>query len=344
MIRVISVCFLLSSEIGLSASLKPSDQQITVFSRAIDMVFADSFSRAYELIEEMPDTIPGRPIYHLLYGSVLHTEMLDSEDFAREKKFFTHIDSCVNYLKKWTDDNPEDPWGFLFLGSAYGYKSILHVHKKQWLKSLIDGLKAKGKFAKAIKLDSTIYDSYTGMGNYHYWSTVKLGKYIPFLPDNREKGLVELKLAADSSLFSRKPALAGLAWAMIQEKRYKEAILIGKALLEETYGGRNSLWILGGAYWRTGNLSQAAKHFKMLIDSFIATGNQNYYNLIFCRYRLGVCKFKLGQADKAKAEFKVLLSYDVSREVEKRHKKTYKKARQYLKKIDKIIKERKKSL
>ncbi len=344
MIRVISVCLILSFEICLAASLKPSQEQIKILSRAIDLVFADSFSRAYELIEEMPAADPERPIYHLLYGSVLHAEMLDSEDFAREKRFFTHIDSCVNYLKRWTDDNPDDPWGFLYLGSAYGYKSILHVHKKRWLKSLFSGLKAKGKFAKAIKLDSTIYDSYTGMGNYHYWSTVKLGKYIPFLPDNREKGLVELRLAADSSLFSRKPALAGLAWAMIQEKRYKEAILIGKTLLEETCGGRNSLWILGGAYWRTGNLSLSAKYYKMLIDSFTAADNQNYYNLIFCRYRLGVCKFRLGRADEAKAEFEGLLSYDVIREVEKRHKKTYKKARQYLEKIDELLKERKKSL
>ncbi|MEE9554728.1 MAG: tetratricopeptide repeat protein [candidate division Zixibacteria bacterium] len=344
MVRAFSVCLILSFEICLSASLKPSGEQIEVFSRAIDMVFADSFSQAYELIGEMPDTIPEKPLYHLLYGSVMHAEMLDSEDFTEEELFFDHIDSSIDFLKAWTDDNSDDPWGFLFLGSAYGYKSILHVHKKRWLKSLVNGLKARGKFSKAIKIDSTIYDAYTGLGNYHYWSSVKLGKYIPFLPDNREKGLTELRLAADSSLFSRKPALAGLAWALIEEREYREAIRIGEMFYGESGGGRNSLWILGGIYWRNGNLIRAAKYYNILLELFTRAGNQNNYNIIFCRYRLGVCAFKLGEINKATADFEAVLSREVTPEIEKRHKKTYKKARQYLEKIDKIVKERKKSL
>jgi tetratricopeptide (TPR) repeat protein len=334
MTRTVSVLLWLATSCW-SATLRPSPEQLTILSETVDYIFADRFRQAYGRCDRLNDTIPGRPIYHLVYAGVLHAEMFDAEDYGRGKTFIAHIDSSIKVLKKWTDDNPDDPWGYFFLGTAYGYKATWHGQKKSWLKSLIDGLKARGKFAKAIKIDSTLYDAYTGMGNYHYWSSAKLGRYIPFLPDNRDKGLEELRLAADSSLFSRKPAMLGLAWALINEKKFPDAVSMGNLLYEETSGGRASLWILGGAYWRMGNLRYAEKRYSELIESLQQAGEQNYYNLIFCRYRRGVCLYGMARHEPARREFEELMSYDVSEEVAGRHKKTYKKTREYIDKLEK---------
>jgi len=334
MIRILFCCLLFSAEICRSATLRPSDRQLSIFSRTVDLVFSDSFDQAYRQVEAFPDSLPGQPIYHLLYGSVLHARMLDCEDYADEKIFFVHIDSAISVLRDWVERNPHDAWGYFFLGSAYGYKSILLAQKHSWLKSLVNGLKAKTNFSRAIEINPTLYDAYTGMGNYHYWSTVKLGKYIPLIPDNREKGLGELQLALDSSLFSRKPARAGLAWAFIEEKKLTRALRIGTEMYKDTGGGRNSLWIMGGAYWRAGNLLQAADYYGKLIESFLKVGNQNYYNLIFCRYRRGVCLYGLGRDEQARFELESILSYEASKEVRKRHKNTYEKTREYLEKLE----------
>jgi tetratricopeptide (TPR) repeat protein len=318
-----------------SATLRPSQEQLVILSETVDYIFTDRFQHAYGSCDQLNDTIPGQPIYHLLYAGILHAEMLDAEEYGRREMFLGHVDSSIDALKDWTKENPDDPWGYFFLGSAYGYKATWHGQQKSWLKSLIDGLRAKGKFAKALKIDSTLYDAYTGIGNYHYWSSAKLGKYIPFLPDNREKGLAELELAADSSLFSRKPAALGLAWALINKKLFSKAIRIGRQLYEETSGGRASLWILGGVYWRMGNLSFTERYYGELIESLLQAGEQNYYNLIFCRYRRGVCLFGMGRYGPAKREFEELMSYNVSEEVARRQKKTYKKTREYIEKLQK---------
>ncbi len=344
MIRPLILLLILTFAKCHSATVEPSHDQIAAFSNSIAMVFSDSFVAAYDIVGDMTDTVPGKPIYHLLCAAVAHAEMLDAEDFSRERVFFGHVDTSVDLLEKWEKENPDDAWGQFFLGTAHGYKSVLYAQKKSWLKSLVAGLKAKGKFKKAIEIDPALYDAYTGMGNYHYWSTVKLGKYIPFLPNNRDKGILELKLAVDSSLFSSLPARAGLAWALIQEKEYKQAIEIGRRMEEETGGGRNSLWILGGAYWRTGNLNLAADYYSRLIDSFNATGNQNYYNLIFCGYRRGVCYFKMGRLKEAMRDFETILSYETSKKVKKRHKETFERTEDYLGKIEKIFKDKEKSL
>lgn len=335
MSRFLPVLIILAAGFCRAATLKPTDEQISIIRQTIDQVFADSFRQGYILAEQLPDTIPGRPIHSLLLASVMNAQMIDAEDYSRAKQFFSHVDSSIDILKDWVDRNPDDAWGLFLLGSAYGYKAIIHAQKGSWLKSLIDALKAKGRYSDALKLDPTLYDAYTGLGNYHYWSTVKLGKYIPFLPDNREMGLKELQISVDSSHFSTRPAEVGLAWALLEEKRVGEAMSLGKRLFQETGGGRNSLWIIGGAYWRMGNLPQAAEYYGDLMNSFLETGDQNYYNVIFCRYRRGVCFFGMGQHQRAKGEFETILSYEISREVKNRLKNIYKKTREYLDRIEK---------
>ena len=335
MIHFLLIYLGLSVQTTQLTSLKPSPEQLSVLSGTIDLVFVDNFDQAYFLAAQLPDTIPGRPIYHLLYGSVVHAEIFDSENYEKEKFFLSHIDSSINLLNKWVDHNPGDAWGIFFLGTAYGYKSLFYAQKQSSFKSLMSGLKSKGKFTDAIKLDPTLYDVYTGLGSYHYWSTVKLGKYLPFLPDNRQKGISELQIAIDSSLFSRKAAEVGLAWALMEEGKLTKASRIGLRMYNETRGGRNSLWILAGVYWRMGNLMLASKYYGQLVDSFLNTGHQNYFNLILCRYRRGLCLYGMGKEVEARYEFETILSYDASREIRKRHQGIYGKTKEYLEKIEK---------
>jgi tetratricopeptide (TPR) repeat protein len=341
MIRIFFLIVLLFYGIGRPASLRQSENQISLLSKTIDLVFADSFLQAYELAADFPDSSAGRPIYHLLIASVVHAEMFDAENYDKERIFKAHIDSCISVLNRWTGNNPDDPWGFFFLGSAHAYKSVRNTQMKKWLSAFIDGWRARGKFARALELDSTLYDAYTGLGNYHYWSSAILGKYLPFLPDKREQGLRELRLAADSSLFSGKPALTGLAWAYIHKKRMGRAVRIGIDMYNVTGGGRNSLWILGGAYWRMGNLPLAAQYYGELLKSFQSTGNQNYYNIVLCRYRRGVSLHGMGKDEEARSEFETILSYEVSRDIKKRLDKIYKKTRQRLEEMDRRSPERK---
>ncbi|UCC81089.1 MAG: hypothetical protein JSW64_06950 [Candidatus Zixiibacteriota bacterium] len=314
--------------------MRPDETRIARVMNIIDRVYSDSFETAYRLVEAINDTLPGKPIYNLIVASILHAEMTDLEDYSRKKDFFNRLDSSKKFFEDWTKRNPEDPWGFYFLGTVHAYKSMLHAQNKSWLKTLIEGLKARGKYSRALEIDPGLYDAYAGLGNYHFWSSVILRKYLPFLKDNSERGLSELRLAADSSYFSSRPAATGLAWALINRKRFQEASKIGMELYKESSGGRISLWILGSLYWQWGGLNKAANYYGELIESLNRLESQNYYGLVFCRYRKGVCLYLLRRYEDAEEEFKTLISYNVSKEVRDRHKKTFEKTREYLEKIE----------
>jgi tetratricopeptide (TPR) repeat protein len=317
----------------LAATLKPNGPELSNILKTVDYIFADSFSEAMTLAEGVGDTIPGQPIYHLLNASILHAQMMDGEDYSHEKEFMDNVDQASDALENWVDKNPQDAWGFFLWGSAYGYKAIWQAQKGSWFKSLLSGLKAKARFSDALELDSTLYDSYTGMGSYHYWSSIKLKKVFPFVSDNRELGLREMRLATDSSLISSKAAAIGYAWALLNERRYSDALKVANHLKETTVGGRGVLWLLGAIYWSSGNLKKASDCYGQLIESLEKLGNQNYYNLIYCRYRKGICDYGMRDFKSAKADFDAILAYDCSKAIKDRHKKTFQRTIEYLDKI-----------
>ncbi len=243
--RLIFILILAAITSSNGATLKPEEPELSILLKTVDYVFSDSFPEAFVTAAQINDTIPGQPIYHLLYASILHAQMMDGEDYSHEKEFMNHVDSANDALERWIDKNPNDAWGYFFWGSAYGYKSVWLGQKKSWLKSLLSGLKAKARFSDALRLDSTLYDSYTGIGSYHYWSSVKLKKVFPFVSDNRPEGLQELKLAMDSSLISSKAAGIAYSWALLNERKYSEALKIANHLNECIIWGTHNALVIG---------------------------------------------------------------------------------------------------
>ncbi len=327
---------LVLSSVSAAASLKPSDEQFLIIQQNVEYVFEDSFAQAYNKLSELNDTIEGQPIYRLIYSSILHAQMVDAEDDGQEKTLLQNLDSSIDILKKWVDNNPDDAWGLFFLGSAYGYKSVWYGQNGNWIKSLLAGLKSKSRFSEALQADSTLYDAYTGLGSFHYWSSVKLSKYIPFLPNNRNLGLQELRLATDSSHFSRQAATVGLAWALVNENRLSDALGISRKLMQSTNNGRAALWLMAGIYWRMGNLGRAAFYYDEIIKSLEKTDGQNFYNLIFCHYRKGVCFYAAKNYDDSRTEFEKTLEYDPPGKLKNRLKDTLSKSKDYIKKIDNL--------
>jgi tetratricopeptide (TPR) repeat protein len=333
--KLLVIFILVMSVRSLGATLKPVEPQLSALHKTINYVFADSFPEAIKTANNLGDTIPGQPIYHLLNASILHAQMMDGEDFSREDEFMDNINKASDALEKWIKRNPKDAWAYFFWGSAYGYKAVWLGQRGSSFKSLLAGLKAKARFSDALDLDSTLYDSYTGMGSYHYWSSAKLRKIFPFISDNREDGLRELKLAMDSSLISAKGAGIAYGWALLNERKYSDALKVANHLKETSQGGRTTLWLLAAVYWSSGNLKNASDYYGQIIQSLEQVGNQNYYNLIFCRYRKGVCDYGLREYASARVQFDAILAYNPSKAIRERHKKINERTKDYLDKIEK---------
>ena len=101
-----------------------------------------------------------------------------------------------------------------------------------WWGAFQDGLKCSSYLKKSLKIDSTYYDAYLGLGAYHYHKTVKSKAFLwlPFVADRRAQGIEELRLCIDSGYLAAHNARESLLRIYFDEKRYEELLVLADSL------------------------------------------------------------------------------------------------------------------
>jgi len=296
------VLILLPASLTAQPMLTP--EKIDILRAGEEALLNARWTEAYETYRTLCAEDGGDPLGYLYTASVLQAEMIDREENLDKDRFFGLLDTVkVLCEKKLLSCTARDSaLCYLYLGHGLGNKAVWEAHFGSTLSAISLGLKAKGQYQKGLKIDSTLYDLYMGIGSYHYWKSVKAGilRSAGIFKDDREKGIAELKLAIDSSLFSRNAARSALVWIYVNEKEYEKAISLSWEMLEEYPGGNFFLWPLAEAYYKSGDYENAAGVYDTLL-SRLKKNPGNYYNVIEVVYYLYDCYDKLDD-DTAKEE------------------------------------------
>ena len=312
-------------------SLAPNDRQDKLFLRSIEYVYQDSFSAAYAVLDTMINEYPDYWPANVFKIGVLFTEMNDSESKSKADQFHALIDTTEKGIEEYLKKYPDDKWAHFFKGIAMGYWALYEGNHGSWLKAIFKGLAAGKHYSKAIELDSTFYEAYLGLGSLNYWRSAKLGiaRKLPFIPDRREEGIRQIKLAIDSSRYSSLPAQTGLAWIYYNKKEYRKALHLMNDLMNRGYRGRQVLWPRGLAYFKIGNSKGVIACFSKIKDGLELQGNQNYYNIGLCNYYLGLAHYWSGKYATSLSYLNALLDQPVDKDVAKRLKQKYDRAEHY---------------
>ena len=151
-----------------------------------------------------------------------------------------------------------------------------------------------------LRADSTLYDLYLGLGSYHYWKSAKAGilRWILLFKDERDKGIAELKLAADSAQLFREAARSALIWAWLNEKQYDSTVAIASEFAARYPNGKSFLWPLAEAYLKSRRYIDALTIYEDLRNR-LEPDPGNYYNLIEVDSRIARCYEELRRIDDA---------------------------------------------
>jgi hypothetical protein len=189
---------------------------------------------------------------------------------------------------------------YLWRGHAHAYRSLFESRFGSFTAALKHGFKVDNDYQNGLKLDSSLYDHYFGLGNYHYWKSVKAGflRTIGFVNNDIEKGLRELRLAADSGKFLSEAARNSLIWIWLDRKEFDSVIVISRLMLEKYPGSRTLRWPRAAAYFKTQMWENAAGEFEILRNYF-EKNKGNYYNLIECEYWLYLCYKEMAKESEA---------------------------------------------
>ena len=199
-------------------------------------IWYDRYPNAVEKIEKIIISEPDNPLGYFLLGSTCQTISEEFRNDSLKTMITENLETAIDLARQKFKDDPQNPnWPFI-CGAAFGYRALHRAFHGSWWGAFQDGLKCSSNLKKALKIDSTYYDAYLGLGAYHYHKTVKSKAFLwlPFVADKREQGIKELYLAVDSGFLATHSARESLLRIFFDEKRFDEFLVLADSLEEIT--------------------------------------------------------------------------------------------------------------
>ena len=300
----------------------------------IDASIRENYTNAEDNFKKIISLDPENPAGYFFLGACYQTQMIDLESDFREKEFYQNLEKSIQLSKKKIEKDENDVRAHFYMGNSYGSMAVYDAKHKRWWSGLRKGLKAKSAFKKVIELDSTFYDAYLGLGSYHYWASVttKALRWLPFFRDERKRGIEEVKLSAEKSLYSKESALYGLIYIYLEEKEYDQAIRLSREMNQQFPESKLFLWPLAEALYLKKEWMNSIACYQQILKLIQNPDPSGYFNTIECRHRMAESYLHLKMYDKCKEECEKILKYPLSPEVQKKQKKKLKEIGKLLKK------------
>ncbi len=270
------------------ARATPTDEVDSVIQAGIDLIHLDRFDEGIAEFRKITEKYPQEAVGYFFTAASYQTLIDDYRNENYKQDFEEYIDTAIAKAKGKIESDSSHAEDHFYLGGSYGYRGIYKSFRGDWWGAFKDARKAKSHLEKALEIDPELYDCYFGLGAYHYWGSVKsrILWWLPFIGDDREKGIEQHKLATERGRYAKDEAWYGLLRIRIEEKEYQEALELGQALKSINPDDPFVLWTTGHAYIGLENWDDASKTYQTLLEYFKSSP---YYDLmaeVECRYWL----------------------------------------------------------
>ena len=333
---IITALFLLLPLTATSA-LDLDSTYVVQLRRGINYTIVEQFDSARMVFRQMLATDSLDHAARLYLAGVDHAEMMDREDYSHKDRFEADADATIQLAERNLAAARDSAWAYLTIGNAHAYVASLEAKAGSWWTAMRRGLKAKGAYLDALKIDRNLYDAYLGLGTYHYWKSAKTEfiNWLPFVGDRKDDGVSELQLAVDSSLFSNDLARNSLIWIQLERKEPQLALENARELSAKFPQSRLIKWGMAFSCYAAGRMHEAVNYFGEIVTSLESDSTQNYFNLIECRYHRGKIFLSVNDSTAARQEFQILLGYPASSEIRDRQKGKISECKRLLRDLEK---------
>jgi tetratricopeptide (TPR) repeat protein len=252
----------------------PAIQQLVT--KGIQATYNVNFAEADRSFQAVKTARPDHPAGYFFLAMVDWWRiLLAGDDESRDDAFLDKLDHVIDMCDERLDRNERDITALFFKGGAIGFRGRLRATRKSWFKTAADGKAALPIVIDAAKLGGKNPDIDLGTGIYNYYAAVLPSQYpvlkplMFFLPKgNREKGIRQLKNAADNARYANYEAAYFLVMAYTSYENKPSLALPYAKRLHETFPANPVFHrTLGKTYVRLGDWTNAAKQFRGIMDN-----------------------------------------------------------------------------
>lgn len=214
----------------------------------------------------------------------------EKDDPAPElARFRRELPGAVAAAEALAAAEPGDADVRLLLGLVHGTRAIVEGESHRYLEAVRAVRQAHHEFGEALRLDPGMVDAYYGLGLYAY-SVARLPALVRPLvaavlpPGDAERGLRDLRRVAEQGHFLRMTAkMALLRLYAGPERRYAEAVELGRELLRRYPGNPEVYFATAHAASESGRFSEAMD-IARAVSRQIAAGHPRFPAELSPRY------------------------------------------------------------
>uniref|UniRef100_A0A7C4U7N5 Uncharacterized protein n=1 Tax=candidate division WOR-3 bacterium TaxID=2052148 RepID=A0A7C4U7N5_UNCW3 len=257
----------------------------------IQISYEEEFSKAESIFNIVINNDTLHPAGYFFKSALYQLKYFDMGYDSIKEFFFNLQKKGISVAKRYVEKNPDDPWGYFFLGGFHTLNVFLYGYNGDYINALKNLFPALDNINKSVKMDSTIYDAYLGLGGYDYFKGM-----LPFMGSEKEKAFKEIKISIDKGKYTRFLSSSALANLYIREKRYEDARKIIKELIREFPGSRTFLWHYFNSFYYEGEIDSAIYYGYKLME----LSKDNYYCYIQSVYFISELLLKKGEKKKVR--------------------------------------------
>jgi tetratricopeptide (TPR) repeat protein len=296
-------------------------------------------SNAIEIFLGIEKEMPESPVGYFFHAAALQSKMMDYELYEEEPEFLDLVKKTIHLSQLILKKHPRDAWAHYFLGGGLGYLAFYQAKQKQLVKAFKNGMRSFNALQVALKSDSTLYDVYFGIGTYMYYRSKfsRFFTWMPFVSDDRSRGIEFIKLAIEKGKYSRYAAINGLGWISLEEENLEEGWQYVTRALEEFPSSRVFLWCAAELATKLNLWDEALDYYNRILISFKNENVSSPYNEVLSHQRMAQIYFQLENFEKAQEECEKINNIKINKETKKRLRSNLKKLQKIQKSCDQLL-------
>jgi len=288
----------------LSAATAFSSVNDSILLKGISLVHQERFDEALILFDSVIAMAPEKPVGYFFKAGVYSNLAGDYRNLNYSDRFQVFINQAVKIGEELDKSGKATAEDLFFYGGALGFRGIYKSYYGDWVGAFKDGLKGRGVLDRALKMDSTNYDIYYGLGMYDYWRSVKtrILSWLPFFPDKRRSGIEKVFLAIQKGKFVRDEAKYALLRVYDNEKDYKNIMYLWENYLKAVnQDDPYALYYVGRAQANLDSFPEAIRSFEKILDVYEKSPYYDEAGKLDVYYNIGVFYYRWGRYEQALA-------------------------------------------
>jgi tetratricopeptide (TPR) repeat protein len=281
-----------------------------------DDTYDCKFDEALVLADKIIRAFPGDPEGYL-YKCGVRWKMLEegcvsSKDSAKDEIKVLIDKACVLSGQKLQSD-PNNVRSLFYYASSLLYRAGFGAVNHDWFAVMSDGGKAKQLLEKAISMDSSFYDAYSGLGAFNYYAAripwyVKPVALLLGVNGNEEKGVAELKKAVRFGNYSKAEAAVFLASVVyVNDEDYANAAALMSQLHQQYPDNLDFVQNLCHDHFELHNYQEVIRLANTALEGTDPDGSCHQKSLSFIRFYRGESYEKMNEKVKAISDFQIVV-------------------------------------